>query len=405
MVINVDEKCQKLLSEANARLKQAKVKVAIECREESGSLYLRATLPPKPGSVKKSLYQQRIPLRSDQGIGVKITPVGIKYAEQQAKRLSADLVLSQFNWDMWLGDRDKNAEEDSTPSVNLSVQLLSLWDQYAAFKAESLSQTTIGKDFRRIRNHIQDLATQELDNAIAIQDYLQSRVTPNTARRILVQLNACCNWAVKRSLLSLNPFTGMARTIKVVKEDEIDPFTREEMISIIQGFENDPYYAHYTPFVKFLFLTGCRTSEAIGLCWKHIAQDSSFIWFVEAVVEGYRKDTKTKRKRKFPCNESLQSLLDSIHLEKIHPDAPIFPSPKGKLIDSHNFLNRAWTKVLEKQGIRYRCQYQTRHTFITNCIEQGIPIPQIARWVGNSPEVILRHYAGWFDKHEVPVML
>jgi integrase len=271
MVINVDEKSQKLLSEANARLKQAKVKVAIECREESGSLYLRATLPPKPGSRKQSLYQQRIPLRSEQGIGVKIT--------------------------------------------------------------------------------------------------------------------------------------GMTRTIKVVKEDEIDPFTREEMISIIQGFENDPYYTHYTPFVKFLFLTGYRTSEAIGLCWKHIAQDLSFIWFVEAVVEGYRKDTKTKRKRKFPCNESLQSLLDSIHLEEIHPDAPIFPSPKGKLIDSHNFLNRAWTKVLEKQGIRYRCQYQTRHTFITNCIEQGIPIPQIARWVGNSPEVILRHYAGWFDKHEVPVML
>jgi integrase len=181
--MNVDEKSQKLLSEANTRL-QARVKVSIECREESGSLYLRAI-------------------------------------------------------------------EDPKSSVSLLAQLLSLWDQYAAFKAESLSQTTIGKDFRRIRNYIQDLDNQKLDNAIAIQDYLQSRVTPNTARRILVQLNACCNWTIKRSLLSLNPFAGIARTTKVVKEDEIDPFPREEMVSIIQGFKNDPYYSHYLNFSHF----------------------------------------------------------------------------------------------------------------------------------------------------------
>jgi integrase len=401
--MSVNEKIKKLLHEANTHLKQGRIKVAIECRDEFGSLYLRATLPPKPGSGKNSPYQQRIALRSDQGIGVKITPVGIKYAEQQAKRLSADLVMGQFDWADWL--HGKEADEEIQHSANLSEQLVELWDKYTIFKAETLSQTTIGKDFRRIRNHLQELAKQNLDDAISIQDYLQSQVTPNTTRRILMQLNACCNWAVKRSLLSHNPFTGMARTIKVVKEHEIDPFTREEMTGIIKGFETDPYYVHYAFFVKFLFLTGCRTSEAIGLCWKHISQDLSFVMFVEAVVEGHRKDTKTKRKRKFPCNESLKNLLDSIRPSKPDLEAPIFPSPKGKLIDSHNFLTRAWKMVLDKQGIRYRIQYQTRHTFITNCIEQGIPIPQIARWVGNSPEVILRHYAGWFDKHEVPVTL
>jgi integrase len=401
--MNVEGKVRKLLQEANTHLKQGRIKVTIECRDQFGSLYLRATLPPKPGSGKSSPHQQRIALRSNQGIGVKITPVGIKYAEQQAKRLSADLVMGKFDWAAWL--HDKEAEGEIQDLTHFSALLVQLWDKYTAFKAESLSQTTIGKDFRRIRNHLQELAKQNLDDAIAIQDYLQSQLTANTTRRILMQLNACCNWAVKRSLLTQNPFTGMARTIKVVKEEEIDPFTREEMAAIIGGFEADPYYAHYTHFVKFLFLTGCRTSEAVGLCWKHVAQDLSFVMFVEAVVEGYRKDTKTKRKRKFPCNESLKKLLQDICPEKPDPDAPVFASPRGKLIDAHNFLTRAWTKVLEKQGIRYRVQYQTRHTFTTSCIEQRIPIPQIARWVGSSPEVILRHYAGWFDQHEVPVRL
>ena len=45
--------------------------------------------------------------------------------------------------------------------------------------------------------------------------------------------------------------------------------------------------------------------------------------------------------------------------------------------------------------------YNTRHTFITLCISAGVPISDIASWVGNSPEIILKHYAG-LTKTEVP---
>jgi hypothetical protein len=34
-------------------------------------------------------------------------------------------------------------------------------------------------------------------------------------------------------------------------------------------------YSYYAPFVEFLFLTGCRPSEAIGLQWKHVISDYS----------------------------------------------------------------------------------------------------------------------------------
>jgi hypothetical protein len=185
--MNLDEKVKKLLQEANAHLKQGRIKVAIECRDQFGSLYLRATLPPKPGSSKSFPHQQRIALRSEQGISLKITPVGIKHAEQQAKRLSADLMMGKFDWAVWL--YDKEVEGDKQDSTHLSALLVQLWDKYAAFKAESLSQTTIGKDFRRIRNHLQELAKQDLDDAIAIQDYLQSHHQADSdAAQCLLQL-------------------------------------------------------------------------------------------------------------------------------------------------------------------------------------------------------------------------
>ncbi len=75
------------------------------------------------------------------------------------------------------------------------------------------------------------------------------------------------------------------------------PFSQEEIKAIIQGFEQDKYYSHYVEFVEFLFGTGCRTGEAIGLCWKHLNEDCSTVWIGESLSRGIRKATKTNRAR------------------------------------------------------------------------------------------------------------
>ncbi len=73
----------------------------------------------------------------------------------------------------------------------------------------------------------------------------------------------------------------------------------------------------------------------------------------------------------------------------------MFPSPDGKPIDLNNFRNRTWKTVLKGLGIEYRKLYQTRHTFITHALEVGkLDAKDVARLVGNSPEIIYRHYAG-----------
>jgi len=72
----------------------------------------------------------------------------------------------------------------------------------------------------------------------------------------------------------------------------------------------------------------------------------------------------------------------------------VFPFPEGKPIDLNNFRNRIWKTVLAGLGIEYQELYQTRHTFITHALEVGkLDAKDVARWVGNSPEAIYRHYA------------
>ncbi len=66
------------------------------------------------------------------------------------------------------------------------------------------------------------------------------------------------------------------------EEADVNPFYKQERDLIIQTFESDRYYSYYTPYVQFLFFTGCRPSEAIALQWKHITERD--IQFRQAIV-------------------------------------------------------------------------------------------------------------------------
>ena len=146
-------------------------------------------------------------------------------------------------------------------------------------------------------------------------------------------------------------------------------------------------YNFYAPLVKFLFATGARPTDAIALQWKHITSDLKFISFEQAVTVSekglaVKQGLKTQEKRKFPCNAKVQKILRSIKPEDGIPDDLLFPSPEGKYIDFHNFRNRAWKTVLAGLDITYRKPYQTRHTFITLALENGL-------------EAVIRVSTGW----------
>lgn len=62
-------------------------------------------------------------------------------------------------------------------------------------------------------------------------------------------------------------------------------------------------------------------------------------------------------------------------------------------------LDRIWARALRKAGMRHRPSYQLRHTFATQCIIKGSPLPFIAKVLGHSTiGTLIRHYAGWIDQ-------
>ena len=330
-------------------------------------------------------------------------------AEMKAKQIELDIIAGYFDPTLAKYKPDYQAAKKEKVYT-----LLDLWCDYVQFKSNQVEQSTVIRDYSLIEKRIKALPTSDIKDAILIRNHLLSNYSAETTKRTLKQLNACCNWATTSKLIEINPFKDLAKTIKTKrKNNTILTFSQEEIAIIIDAFASNKYcpkysplaHSYYTNYVRLLFCTGCRPEEAVALKWKHIS--STHITFAEAVPSDVRirKDTKTHQIRLFPINNQLRELLNDIGYEEA--EKLLFYNRNSRELNTHNFLNRVWkpvlTNLVNDKLIRYYLpQYNCRHTFITLCLEAGISVKQVADMVGNSPEVIYKHYSGVIKQLEVP---
>jgi|SRR5579883_523709 len=283
-----------------------------------------------------------------------------------------------------------------------SDEMLQLWFRYVEFQSKQVSPSTIKRDYNKITKRL--CLMPDLPDAVAIRDWLIQHYAADTTRRTLQRFSACCDWAMRSKYIAANPFTDFARDFRKNTRGDRRAFTAGERDAIIQAFALDTFspafstvkHSYYTGFIKLLFFTGCRLEEGRVLQWRHIAPDYSAIRFEAAMpsdtnIEG---ETKTGSIRDFPCNARLSALLRS--MPRTHD--LVFPSPQGKAIDTHNLVKRGWSLVVtslvaDRQIREYLPLKNTRHTFITLALDAGLDPKDVAYLVGNSPEVIYKHYA------------
>lgn len=373
------------------------------------------------GSVGIETFQSRLRLRLPRQLydgnqkyltlGLDDSPGNRKIAEAKAKQIESDIAYERFDYSL-----NKYRPEHARLVVSTATEtpqvlnLVQLWEKYMAYKTPISSPKTVIDSYVPMGRHFAN-APQALDQPLEIRLYLLEVTTEHMARRCLMHVSAACKWGVKNGLLATNPFEGMYLELarpRYKMEEQANPFTAQERDRIIEAFQTHNAgkkgisYSYYTDFVKFLFYTGCRPSEAIGLRWKHMSDDCSKITFSEAIVRAggkplSRETTKTKKTRKFSCPNTLQSLLQSIKPENCDLEALVFPNREGTHLNYNDFGRRAWKTVtklvnLEQKNGMPTTPYNCRDTFITLQALQGNSSDTIARWVGNTPEVIRKHY-------------
>ena len=235
---------------------------------------------------------------------------------------------------------------------------------------------------------------------------------PNAAvtyNRRLTVLKSFAKWLVKKGVWIANPLEDInPKKVKKAKLPKRVPFNVEEIHLILEAIKNDTYsakcssykHSHYYPFIYFLFKTGVRNAEAIGLRVSSIDLIKKQIQIKEVLARTLqsgssenrvRKETKNGKERTLPLTPDLYEVLKAIIKGK-KQDELVFLSPTGKSIDDHNFQNRVFKKVLNELGISERVLYACRHTFGSRCIDAGITPVMTAFLMGNNPETALRNY-------------
>ncbi len=338
-------------------------------------------------AVKVESFQGRLRLRwSHKGkrhclsLGLDDTDLGRALAQSRASLIDTEIAMGNF--DPTLACYQSGTKKQHSTSISA----VKLFEQFIVFKKRSITDRTAVKYTAlagKVSEFFRDRSAEiDEDTADGFRLALAKDLAPDTQKTYLILMKACWDWGLKKQLIAQSPWTEVLKRVKVPPKQRPNPFTADERAAILAGFRDSRYYSHYTDFVTFLFGTGCRTGEAIGLCWKHLSPDCNQVWIGESVSRGIRKATKTNKAREFRLSQRLQTMLVNRRPENWQPDGLVFPSPKGGPIDDHNFRNRAWVKVLRSVGVTYRKPYLTRHTFISHALAAGMKPMTVSEMTG-----------------------
>jgi integrase len=125
-------------------------------------------------------------------------------------------------------------------------------------------------------------------------------------------------------------------------------------------------------FAAGLAFTGCRKGEAGQVTWRDVDFDAG-----EIVVRG-DADTGTKNweLRRVPLIPDARALFERMRSER--PDEPL-DAKVFRVNECQKALDRACNKV----GTDRITHHDLRHLFATRCIESGVDIPTVSRWLGH----------------------
>lgn len=125
-------------------------------------------------------------------------------------------------------------------------------------------------------------------------------------------------------------------------------------------------------FAQGLAFTGCRVSEAGRVEWRDLDFTAG-----EILVKGDPEEaTKNGEVRRVPMIPNARTLFEKMRAQR--PDEPK-NSPAFKVRECQKAMDRAAKKI----GMTRITHHDLRHFFATVCIESGVDIPTVSRWLGH----------------------
>jgi integrase len=365
-----------------------KITVNIDARKPSTILRLRW----KDSTGKRSL-----------SLGLKDSLPNRARAESIKKQIEDDWQAETYDQSLF---RYKPQITGSNATDISSSELFARFTK-SKLRAGDISEHTASVRYKSLQNVLKaklDKPVSEIDRKAAenLADYFAGKVSPEVAKHQITLIKACWNWAEGSYQVNKDVWLNLNKRFKSVPKRDIEPFTRDEVRSIVNGFKHSQKYCHLADFVICLFGTGARFGEIVALTWADVKPDYSSIWVGKSITGKFHNSTtKTGKARNVLLSPSVGTMFETRRADgNPQPGDLIFPERDGRSINNDNFLPR-WQSILKNAGVVYRKPYSTRHTAISHALENGANPLDVAAQCGHDVKTLFDRYAHVIQQKQV----
>lgn len=323
---------------------------------------------------------------------------GIRYYDETGCRRRKSGFRTKSEARAWFDEVERPRQRGVSKASTRIVTFSELVDQYLEAHAAGREAATIRTLRERLAYALSPFGSmrlRELQDCVGEIAAWQATLPPGSRYGITQAFRQTLEAGVRWRLMSQNP-AKLAGPNPQPRPKEFSAFTRSEidLLAIELG--------RWGPIAVFASETGMRPEEWLALEWRDVSREQR-VALVERTFSGgkmkpYGKTTRSRRR--VPLSERALDALDTV--PRRIDSGIIFRAPgggggvaagHGRYLDLHNFRAREWKPALEAAGLsKDQRIMDLRHTFATLALAAGIPIFELARYMGTSVEMIDRTY-------------
>jgi integrase len=302
-----------------------------------------------------------------------ITPGGhrVRQSAETSDRKAAQELHDKLKNDLWrqakLGDKPKYTWEDA------ALRWLNEQGHKASIRDDAKKIEFLTPFFRRL-----PLTELTRDRLQAVIEGQKGDKAPATRNRYYQLVRSILRRAMREWT-----WIDTVPTIRLHREPEgrVRYLTPREIDTLLRNLPE-----HLCVLTRFTFATGLRRANVLGLKWSQIDM-SRQIMMVAA------RDIKSRKTLGIPLNATAMEILR----EQIGKHAEFVFVYKGRPLNAT--VNTAWRNALKKSGIEDFRFHDTRHTWASLLIQNGVPKGMIKEMGGWKSDSMVERYAHLAPEH------